>query len=438
MNWFRIIIKFIFCSIDVGVFIGFGQKYMSIKDIFKRYQVFFFTFSCIISIFAMTCITTFSTWKILLISFMLFIHIFILFESDIKIKILYLILFISITISCEILATAIVAYIKQTLLSTVLQSDMNRLIVYGIQKILFSLFFITCFHYKFTEDILLLPLNMWFAFLFSYSIVLSLVILFMNWGYKNGNSIFNTIPIIVNLAFIVVYFSIYYLFYQLCKYFKKSNESSLIEYQNEMIEKYILQKEESDKIVNILNHDLKHNLLLWNHIAKAEGLNEVLDDIEEYEKILETYRVIDTGNNIANVIVNQKLLYAKKNNIAFDIQGVIHEGLLLSSTELCSLLGNLIDNAIEATLKINETDQRKISLSVKRDKTFLFLEIENSYAEEPIIKNGKIITWKENRQNHGIGLISINDLVNKYGGAIDNTFNDHIFKSILMLRAYNF
>ena len=97
-----------------------------------------------------------------------------------------------------------------------------------------------------------------------------------------------------------------------------------------------------------------------------------------------------------------------------------------------------MDNAIEATLKINNIKKRRIFLSIKRKNAFLFLEIENTYEDEPVMKNGAFITGKMDKNNHGIGLISIKNLVEKYEGAVEITFEHHIFRSIVMIRAYNF
>ena len=86
-------------------------------------------------------------------------------------------------------------------------------------------------------------------------------------------------------------------------------------------------------------------------------------------------------------------------------------------TELCSLLGNLVDNAIEATLKIRDTEKRRIFV-------------------KPIAKNGNFITWKTDKINHGIGLLSIKNIIDKYEGAIESNFKNHVFKSTIILHFY--
>lgn len=214
------------------------------------------------------------------------------------------------------------------------------------------------------------------------------------------------------------------------------NEKDMLDYQNELIEKYILQKEESDKIIKILSHDLKHNLLHWKQLAENKGYNDVLKGIMEYEQIHEEGQLIDVGNDIANAIVNQKLLLARKKEIQIDIKGVFSDELLITSIDLCSLLGNLFDNAIEACVKVKDISKRKIFFSIKRDGNFQFIEAVNSYEVEPIIKDNVFITKKRNRLSHGIGMLSINSVVEKYEGAIENTFKNDEFKTIIMLRAY--
>ena len=148
-------------------------------------------------------------------------------------------------------------------------------------------------------------------------------------------------------------------------------------------------------------------------------------------------KIIDTGSDVAIAILNPQLLYARKNGIHFDIQGILQDKLKILPTDLCSLWGNLIDNAIETTIKVSDTEKKRILISIKRKNAFLFLEIENTYEDEPITENGDFITWKTNKANHGIGLISIKNLIDKYKGAIENNVKNHVFKSTIMLCVYD-
>ena len=439
MNYFGIMIEFILCFIEIAIFFGFGYKFLGIKDIYQWYHRLLFFFSAVTIASAISYTISFSGVKTVLILLILFSYTFILFEGDKKKKFLYLMLFLIMFVSAEILATLIMTLSQNTeSWRSIMESQMSKVAVFCIQKIIFALFFTVASYYKFADNNLVLPSNHWFVFLISFSTILVITIFFMHFGYDNSDSFYSKISIILILSLVSIYFAIYYFFYHMNIYFKKSNEQTLIAYQNEMIEKYILQKEESDKMVKILSHDLKHNLIRWRQVAKIEGHGDLLSEITEYEKLLASNKIVDTGNDIANAIFNPKLLYARKNGIDFEIQGVLQEGLVILPTELCSLLGNLVDNAIEATIKVSDTGKRRIFLTMKRKNAFLFLEIENTYEDEPVMQNGDFITWKTNKGNHGIGLISIKSLIDKYEGAIENTFENHVFKSIIMLRAYDF
>lgn len=215
-----------------------------------------------------------------------------------------------------------------------------------------------------------------------------------------------------------------------CRYYAKENDTNLIAMQNEMLERYVLQKQESDRVIRQLSHDLKHNL---NRLKEQSGNS---DSIAEYEDMLEMHSMLNVGDDIANAIINEKRLYAQRGGIEFKVDGGFSDGLTITRIDFCSLLGNLLDNALESAEQVEDESLRRVSLQIRRKGHQLLIFLENGYKVEPKLNGGVFISGKKNRGLHGVGTLSINNIVEKYDGVIENTFKDNIFKSSLMLRCY--
>lgn len=242
--------------------------------------------------------------------------------------------------------------------------------------------------------------------------------------------------IVFTLVFLVVWILLYFVYYLGCKYFFKVNEANMLAVQNDMIERYILQKQASGELIKILSHDLKHSLVEWRALAEEKDDEAVLKSISEYERQLFSTQMINVENDSANAIINQKLLEARQANVKFQIDGVFYKDLILSKLDVCSLLGNLLDNAIEAAVKAETEDLRCVRLSIKRKDNLLILAVKNGYAAQPVLENGTFTTNKKDKERHGIGMISINYVVDKYNGAVHSTFEDNWFKTTIMLSGY--
>ncbi len=105
------------------------------------------------------------------------------------------------------------------------------------------------------------------------------------------------------------------------------------------------------------------------------------------------------GNSVADMLIEQKRVQAEKERIAFDIEIVPIEEWLFT----CSLLGNLLDNAIDACKRIEQND-KWILLQIEIQKNFLFIKISNSIDEMPVMKKGIPVSTKQNKKRHGYGL----------------------------------
>lgn len=142
---------------------------------------------------------------------------------------------------------------------------------------------------------------------------------------------------------------------------------------------------------------------------------------------------IATDNRALDIVLTEKALICKKENIRFICSA---EGKLLGGLKpyhIYSLFGNALDNAIESLKNVTEPDKREITLNVSRVKDMCVIIVDNFFAGSLSIKNGEIQTSKSDNDNHGYGIKSMKDIASLYGGEVDIALKDEIFSLMIIL-----
>lgn len=185
--------------------------------------------------------------------------------------------------------------------------------------------------------------------------------------------------------------------------------------------------------MRMLRHDINNHLSAMSLLLKEGRTEEAQKYLQEITNDLEsTMPVARTGVHALDMILWNKISLAKESYITIQltIDGML-TGLQMSDYELCSLLGNLLDNAIEATRKLPE-ENRTISLRIGRQLDMLCIFCENPFAT--VQKEGnRFITLKADHQNHGLGLRQIKHIAHKYNGTVDIKADDNIFSVSVLL-----
>lgn len=194
-------------------------------------------------------------------------------------------------------------------------------------------------------------------------------------------------------------------------------------------EQYLMSKENIDTL-NIKCHDIKHQI---RKIGQNKNVSdEIIRELEESISIYDS--VAKTGNDALDVILTEKALFCIKNNI---ILTYIIDGEKLSfmlDTDIYSLFGNALDNAIEAVMKIKEKEKRVIELKVHKINEFLTITVKNSFEGNIVYdKGGLPITTKENPLYHGFGTKSIALIVDKYEGNVSFITKNELFNLNILL-----
>lgn len=149
---------------------------------------------------------------------------------------------------------------------------------------------------------------------------------------------------------------------------------------------------------------------------------------QESEIIDKKLFLFKTGNSAVDIIVNVKSSYAMKQNIAFMVHAKLSSELGISDIDIATILGNLLDNAIEASL---QEENPYIEIDMKMEKQFLIIKIRNRCTEFIDIELRKIN--KENIQFHGIGLKSVSRVVKKYDGEMNLEHKNQEYKVTIMI-----
>lgn len=214
------------------------------------------------------------------------------------------------------------------------------------------------------------------------------------------------------------------------RFLRRSYEERMMEYQNKIL---VQQMEEVNNIYQIMRgwrHDYHNHLqnlkaqLRMNQIPEAQAyLNELEQDLDDI------YELADSGNLNVDAILNSKLSMALKKEIALDYKATVPPKLKVTDLDLCVILGNLIDNAMEACETVESG--RFIRLYIGVFKQQLYISLSNATSEGVRKLDEEYITRK--RGNHGHGLKRINLEVEKYGGYINRKNEPGIFVTEIML-----
>ena len=208
----------------------------------------------------------------------------------------------------------------------------------------------------------------------------------------------------------------------------KSELQTTMQLLKQAEDQYKSSKENVD-IINLKCHDLKHQLTEYAKNGKLDS--ELLGELENVINIYDS--TIKTGNEALDLILSEKSLICQKKDIKLTCLADCSKLNFINKTDLYSLFGNLIDNAMEAVYKIQDVDKRHINLVVKNVNSFVSISIDNYYEGNIVLlDNGLPKTTKEDKDYHGYGMKSIQLIVNKYDGDLNISLDNNVFSLFIM------
>lgn len=243
--------------------------------------------------------------------------------------------------------------------------------------------------------------------LFSTILIITNIALFRTLGKQYSRIIF----MICILQFFLLYF-----FYTISKRLYEENynekEADRLRYKVNSSEEYLENVMLMDRQIKVIKHDMKRQLQILTNLITLEKYDEAAVFLRQYGMSLEKIQdYIHTENAFVNTLINNKIEYARNENIV--ITSSIHKKIKeIDNYDLCTILGNIIDNAIEAELR-EEQDKREIEISSFWDDGDCVFRVGNYISQSVLEENKELKTTKTDKKNHGIGTQIIKSLTKK-------------------------
>lgn len=217
------------------------------------------------------------------------------------------------------------------------------------------------------------------------------------------------------------------------KYQNEKREKELIALTNTLMEKNYTEIKHAQDIIRKQVHDFK------NHILTIDGMLSEDSNAKKYTKeLLETsYQQAQnchSGNEIIDSIINCKMNEATNQNIEFNHKILLNTKLNISFVDICAILANQIDNAIEACVKIPNDKERFVKVEIWNKESFVFFKVTNTVFQNPFDNSHNLKTTKDNSDYmHGFGIKNIQETASKYGGTLKNDYSNNCFISLVMV-----
>lgn len=227
---------------------------------------------------------------------------------------------------------------------------------------------------------------------------------------------------------------VYILFRMLFIDEKKKHDYELVIMQAKYLQDnyQALHKEQKEYAQNY--HDFNNHLIALKSLISDGSYEKALAYIDKVQRPMNAVNsLMRTGVDIVDAILNTKEQLARDYGISIHIQADFPTNSNLEPADICAILSNLLDNAIEACLKMPASQERFIRFSCGSNNNIFIIKVKNSVAQDPFDKNGKLPTTKENKKIHGLGLKSIASAAERYDGIATYSCKNNVFTAIITL-----
>ncbi len=344
------------------------------------------------------------------------------YEGNIFRKIVFTLVYNSIWMLTEILLVFIFIaigsnYGEQELLGSLLSKVFLLIIVEALKRF-FGNENIKDLPHSYNMALVLIPLGSMFVVYTSF---------FMSANSHRPFSVMWSFASLIIMLFInVLIFTIYI---KLSEDMELKQKNVVYKQEIELYNMYIEEKENSMLEFRKARHDLKNQLIFLLEQCEKKEYKEVEEFLEQLiEKApFDRLTIAKTDNSVVDALVNYKYNIAKRFGIDFIVKLEIPVSLSFDSADMCVILGNALDNALEANVRA-DIEKRYVKLNMRMELNNLVIIIENSFdGHISTNKKGKILTVKSNKIDHGFGLDSIQKAVNKYHGFMKKSYTKDVF-----------
>ena len=215
-------------------------------------------------------------------------------------------------------------------------------------------------------------------------------------------------------------------------FFSKRIDKKIAGYQEELLETHYREVENMYRQIRGWRHDYRNHIQTMKAFAANGDMDAIKAYLDELDTDLNTVdTVIKTGNAMADAILNSKISLARSRDIQVHVDAHIPVKLKMSELDLCVILGNLFDNAIEASMVL-PVDQRMIRVYMDMKNTQLYISFTNFTAKGKMKKSGRIFKTTKG-EGHGFGLVRIDAIIDRLDGYLSRNSEDGAFTTEILI-----
>lgn len=301
-----------------------------------------------------------------------------------------------------------------------------------VDYLLFYLIYLLCAAYLarfYPDKKTYLPPRYWI--LFSASTAFSAVMVYLSIESSMSTSFsaaFSAAIYLVNLSLILL---IYYLTYLVSENYAKVLHSQAVEQRQQIQIQQLQQTSDMIERVRRERHELKNTYFYIDGLVKSKRYDELEHYLDtELSARTSGMEEFQTGNALVDFLLTQKVNEARQKNIRIMTSVAPLSKLSVQEEDLCALLANLLDNAIEASLGRTDGD---IQLFLDRVKGYLRIRVRNRADETLLRENPSLRTTKQDQEHHGVGLSVVRSITAKYQGNFEAQWDNGYFCATAML-----
>lgn len=357
----------------------------------------------------------------------IFITTLIIFKGNIVTK-ACVITFILLAIGfCELIAAGIIMLITDLDISNSYEQGFYRLGIMIISQTMILYLYLFIKYKMKLENIFIANKSyyMLITAILSFNIISLTIIIWMYGNIKFVNSDGNFHMLLITICITALSILEFLLFSKIFNNAKKEAEKDKLLYQYKIENKHYAQINELLDEMRIIKHNLKNSLIImdaYNKSEQHEKLQKYIDELLANTNVFVVPQI--DKENIITSFLNYKAEQANSCGIKVKVENNLTKHINIDKTDICQVIGNIMDNAIEANEKNGE---KYVKISLYDSDTYLIIKSENPASTQLVKKDNVILTTKKDAKNHGLGIKSIQKIAEKYDGSLDIEIEQDIF-----------
>ena len=345
--------------------------------------------------------------------------IFFTYESTIQKRIVYTTYIIAFMLFPELVIGAITGYFKFSFFSEGNYSSeigiISTKIITYIEALLFR-------NYRIRKDSQSVSTSLWIS-----TIIIPLSTLIYECMFVSNDNLTKD-KVIASVAMLfIINVTAFHLYDSLTKSYVQQSKLSILETENALYSKQCEIMQSSTEELQGFRHDMNNQFIALSQLIKSEQYGEAERQLSHLTLLTKSKIIYSTsGNVIIDGLINYKLQNALNDRIKVKTEIAVPNRINIETTDLVAILGNLIDNALNALADVPE-DRRSLTIKVVFSQGRLIVRTSNPYTGDILCTDGKIVSDKQNSKQHGYGLNNIAKSVNKYKGYMNIDYSSNTF-----------